>query len=318
MYRPNGTLQALNSPEKIVNVHCLCMNSTSMRKPSLRTGIKDKKWHKKKQMKNKFPVIEPIWIGLAFVFLGWLYTTVQVVFASVGTGFNALGPGMQFFDTFREKIFFGPESIIFYLPICTTLEAGWSVKTWLESFLMWVFMIFAMMLPSLLPFLNSTIISFKNFCRFMLGYLAVWMLFCFAGIFIQWILHTNGLLSNEMVITNSLLASLLLTLVGFYQFSKIKLRSCIVRDQLLASIAKTSVGTRFSFQAGTKLGISCAVSCGPLMLTMFAFGLMNFIAMLFLTIMMFVETNLLNSEVSNKFIGLVALAFAAFSLKNVV
>ena len=272
----------------------------------------------KKQMKNKFPVIEPIWIGLAFVFLGWLYTAFQVVFASVSAGFNALGPGMQFFDMFRQKIFFGPESIIFYLPICTTLEAGWSVKTWLESFLMWAFMIFAMMLPTLLPFLNSAIISFKNFCRFMLGYLAVWMLFCVAGIFIQWILHTNGLLSNEMVITNSLLASLLLTLVGFYQFSKIKLRSCIVRDQLLASIAKTSVGTRFNFQAGTKLGISCAVSCGPLMLTMFAFGLMNFIAMLFLTIMMFVETNLFYGESSNKFIGLVALAFAAFSLKNVV
>ena len=272
----------------------------------------------KKQMKNKFPVIEPIWIGLAFVFLGWLYTTFQVVFASVGTGFNALGPGMQFFDMFREKIFFGPESIIFYLPICTTLEAGWSVKTWLESFLMWAFMIFAMMLPSLLPFLNSKIISFKNFCRFMLGYLAVWMLFCVVGIFIQWFLHTNGLLSNEMVITNSLLASLLLTLVGIYQFSKIKLRSCIVRNQLLASTAKTSVGVRFNLQAGTKLGISCAVSCGPLMLTMFAFGLMNFIAMLFLTIMMFVETNLFYSEGSNKFIGLVALAFAAFSLKNVV
>ena len=269
-------------------------------------------------MKNKFPVIEPIWIGLAFVFFGWLYTAFQVVFASVSTGFNALGPGMQFFDMFRQKIFFGPESIIFYLPICTTLEAGWSVKTWLESFLMWAFMIFAMMLPSLLPFLNSKIISFKNFCRFMLGYLAVWMLFCVVGIFILWFLHTLGLLSNEMVITNSLLASLLLTLVGIYQFSKIKLRSCSVRNQLLASTAKTSVGVRFNFQAGTKLGISCAVSCGPLMLTMFAFGLMNFIAMLFLTIMMFVETNLFYGESSNKFIGLVALAFAAFSLKNVV
>ena len=110
-----------------------------MKKPLL-TEIKDKKMAQvKKQMKNKFPVIEPIWIGLAFVFLGWLYTTFQVVFASVGNGFNALGPGMQFFDMFREKIFFGPESIIFYLPICTTLEAGWSVKTWLESFLMWAF-----------------------------------------------------------------------------------------------------------------------------------------------------------------------------------
>ena len=272
----------------------------------------------KKQMKNKFPVIEPIWIGLAFVFLGWLYTAFQVVFASVSTGFNALGPGMQFFDMFRQKIFFGPESIIFYLPICTTLEAGWSVKTWLESFLMWAFMIFAMMLPSLLPFLNSKIISFNNFCRFMLGYLAVWMLFCVVGIFIQWILHTNGLLSNEMVITNSLLASLLLALVGFYQFSKIKLRSCILRNQLLASTAKTSVGVRFNLKAGTKLGISCAVSCGPLMLTMFAFGLMNFIAMLFLTIMMFVETNLFYGESSNKFIGLVALAFAAFNLKSLV
>ena len=271
----------------------------------------------KKQMKNKFPVIviEPIWIGVAFVFLGWLYTTFQVVFASVGTGFNALGPGMQFFDMFREKIFFRPESIIFYLPICTTLEAGWSVKTWLESFLMWAFMIFAMMMPSLLPFLNSTIISFKNFCGFMLGYLAVWLLFCVGGIFIQWFLHTNGLLSNEMVITNSWFASLIVALVGIYQFSKIKLRSCIVRNQMLTWSRKTTIGNGFNLQVGTKLGISCAISCGPLMLTMFAFGLMNIIAMLVLTVMMFIETNLFHGEGSNRFIGLVALLYAAFSLK---
>jgi predicted metal-binding membrane protein len=269
----------------------------------------------KKQMNNNYPIREPFWIGLAFVFLGWLYTTFQVVFASVGTGFNALGPGMQFFDMFKEKILFGPESIIFYLPICTTLEAGWSVKTWLESFLMWAFMIFAMMLPSLLPSLSSKIISIKKFCGFLLGYLAVWMLFCIGGIFIQWVLHTNGLLSNEMVITNAWFASLLLALVGIYQFSKIKMRSCIVRNQLLASSVKTSSGIGFNLQAGTNLGISCAISCGPLMLTMFAFGLMNVIAMLVLTIMMFVETNLFYGEVSNKFIGLVALVFAAFSLK---
>ena len=269
----------------------------------------------KKQMKNRFPVIKPIWIGLAFVSLGWLYTTFQVVFASVGTGFNALGPGMQFFDMFRERIFFGPESIIFYLPICTTLEAGWSVKTWLESFLMWAFMIFAMMLPSLLPYLDSTIISFKNFCKFMLGYLAIWMLFCVVGIFIQWVLHTNSLLSNEMVITNSWFASLLVALVGIYQFSRIKLQSCIARNQLLVSNLETSGGIGFNLQAGIKFGISCAISCGPLMLTMFAFGLMNVIAMLVLTVMMFVETNLCYGEGSNRFIGVVALVYAAFSLE---
>jgi predicted metal-binding membrane protein len=180
---------------------------------------------------------------------------------------------------------------------------------------MWAFMIFAMMLPSLLPSLSSNIISIKFFCGFLLGYLAVWMLFCVGGIFIQWFLHTNGLLSNKMVITNSWFASLLMALVGIYQFSKIKLRSCIVRNQLLASSVKTSSGMGFSLRAGTKLGIPCAISCGPLMLTMFAFGLMNVIAMLVLTIMMFVETNLFYGEASNKFIGLVALVFAVFSLK---
>ncbi len=266
-------------------------------------------------MKNKFPFIEPIWIGLSFVFLGWLYTTFQVVFASVSTGFNALGPGMQFFDLFREKIFFGPESIIFYLPICTTLEAGWSVKTWLESFLMWAFMIFAMMLPTLLPTLSSKIICFKKFCGFLLGYLAVWLLFCVGCIFIQWVLHTNGLLSDEMVITNSWFASLLLALIGIYQFSRIKLRSCIARNQLLVSYVEASGGIEFNLQAGIKFGISCAISCGPLMLTMFAFGLMNVIAMLVLTVMMFVETNLFYRESSNRIIGVVALVYAAFTLE---
>ena len=268
----------------------------------------------KKQMNNTLPTVEPFWIGLAFVFLGWLYTTFQVVFASAGNGFNALGPGMQFFDKFKEKILFGSESIISYLPICTSLEDGWSVRTWLESFLMWAFMIFAMMMPSLLPSFNFKTTSIKNFCGFLLGYLAVWMLFCVGGILIQWFLHTNGLLNNEMVITNSWFASLLIALVGIYQFSNIKLRSCIVRNQLLASSVKTSSGLELNLHAGTKLGISCAISCGPLMLTMFAFGLMNVIAMLVLTIMMFVETNLFYGEGSNKFIGFVALVFAAFSL----
>ena len=266
-------------------------------------------------MNNNFPIIEPFWIGLAFVFFGWLYSTFQVVFASIGTGFNALGPGMQFFDIFNEKILFEPEAINFYLPICTTLEAGWSVKTCLESFLMWLFMIFAMMLPSILPSLNSKINSVKNFCGFLLGYLAVWTLYCVGGIFIQWFLHINGLLSNEMVVTNSWAASILLALVGIYQFSKIKLQSCIVRNRLLASSIKASRGIGFNLQAGTKLGISCAISCGPLMFTMLVFGLMNVIAMLVLTIMMFVETNLFSGKGSHRFIGLVAFAFAALSLK---
>ena len=268
----------------------------------------------KKRINNNFQIMEPFWVGLAIVCLGWLYTTFQVVFASAGTGFNALGPGMQFFDMFWEKILFGPESIIFYLPICTTLEAGWSVKTWLESFLMWAFMIFAMMLPTLLPTLSSKIICIKKFFGFLLGYLAVWLLFCVGCIFIQWVLHTNGLLSNEMLITNSWFASLLLALVGIYQFSRIKLRSCIARNQLLVSNLETSGGIGFNLQAGIKFGISCAISCGPLMLTMFAFGLMNVIAMLVLTVMMFVETNLFYGESSNRFIGIVALAYAAFSL----
>jgi len=92
------------------------------------------------------------------------------------------------------------------------------------------------------------------------------------------------------------------------------LRSCIARNQLLVSHVETSDGIGFNLQAGTKFGISCAISCGPLMLTMFAFGLMNVIAMLVLTVMMFVETNLFYGGSSNRFIGVVALVYAAFSL----
>ena len=271
----------------------------------------------KNQMSNDFSILEPFWVGFALVLIGWLYTTVQVAFAGVGTGFSVLGPGMQFFDMFNEKILFEPGSIIFYLPICTTLEAGWSVKTWLESFLMWAFMIFAMMLPSLLPSIGFKINSIKNFSGFLLGYLAVWMLFCLAAIFFQWLLHINGLLSNEMVITKPWVASLLVVLVGIYQFSKVKLQSCITRNQLLASSAKTSSGIGFNLLAGTRLGIFCTISCAPLMLTMFAFGLMNVIAMLILTIVMFVETNLYYAKGFSRFIGFVTFVFAAFSLKIV-
>ncbi len=181
---------------------------------------------------------------------------------------------------------------------------------------MWAFMIFAMMLPTLLPTLSSKIMCIKKWFGFLLGYLAVWLLFCLGCIFIQWVLHSNGLLSDEMVITNSWFTSLLLALVGIYQFSRIKVHSCIARNQLLISSMETSGGIGFNLQVGTKVGTSCAISCGPLMLAMFAFGLMNVIAMLVLTVMMFVETNFFYGENSNRFIGVVALAYAAFSLKG--
>ena len=180
---------------------------------------------------------------------------------------------------------------------------------------MWAFMIFAMMLPSLLPALSSKIICIKKFFAFLLGYLAVWLLFCVGCIFIQWFLHANDLLSDAMVITNSWFAFLLLALVGIYQFSKIKMRSCIARNTLLASLIETTGGTGLCLHAGTKLGVYCAISCGPLMLSMFAFGLMNVVAMLVLTVMMFVETNLIFGSSSNRFIGLAALVCAAFSLE---
>ena len=127
-------------------------------------------------------------------------------------------------------------------------------------------------------------------------------------------MHNNGLLSEEMVITNSWFASLLLALVGIYQLSRTKLRSCIARNQLLVSYVEASGGIGFNLQAGTKFGVTRAISCGPLTLTLFAFGLMNVIAMLVLTVIMFIETNFFYGKRPNRFIVVVALVYTTSSL----
>ena len=51
------------------------------------------------------------------------------------------------------------------------------------------------------------------------------------------------------------------------------------------------IGIGYSASSGTVYGFVCLRCCWPLMLTIFAFGLMNILAMELLIVIIFMETN---------------------------
>tara|TARA_B100000780_G_scaffold95179_1_gene66345 strand:- start:294 stop:455 length:162 start_codon:yes stop_codon:yes gene_type:complete len=53
---------------------------------------------------------------------------------------------------------------------------------------MWAAMVLAMMVPNLFPLIKDLKVRNHNTAPFILGYLAVWLMFCVMGVGVQWAL----------------------------------------------------------------------------------------------------------------------------------
>ena len=107
----------------------------------------------------------------------------------------------------------------------------------------------------------------------------------------QWALRLLEILNGHMVIANPEISAATLCIAGGYQLSQTKSARLTERKTLLAETYLKPCCQTNEPVSGSVYGLACIRCCLPMMLTMFAFGLMNILAMVMLTVMMILETN---------------------------
>jgi predicted metal-binding membrane protein len=116
--------------------------------------------------------------------------------------------------------------------------------------------------------------------RFSLGYLAPWIAYGLGAAVLQFELQNAGLIDHlTMSLASPLWCAMLLVGAGLLQFSPLK-KACLARCR--ASCEPT-------LREGLRRGVYSIGSCGALMLALFAVGVMNWPAMLILTLLLAAE-----------------------------
>lgn len=176
----------------------------------------------------------------------------------------------------------------------------WGTWEILMAFSMWSVMMTAMMLPVVTPWLlvfSRTLrekdprpAPFPKAGFFLLGYLAVWMVYSGLATIGQWGLHAAALLSPGLPGTSPVLGGALLLTAGIYQLTPFR-DACMAhcRSPLGFFLASWKDGRFGAFTMGFRHGLYCVGCCWALMALSFAFGVMNLLWMACLTAFLLVE-----------------------------
>jgi len=215
---------------------------------------------------------------LGLILIGWLLMALSVFDMMLrGVAGNA-GLGMHVFDGISPAALSDKFDLPYKFSLCVTNNGVWDIADFVKSFLMWGAMVLAMMLPTRLSRSNRE----PKSVLFTLGYLAVWLIGCGFAVILQWGLDVSGILDAHMVSKSVYFSGAVLILVGVFQLSSFK-------QKHLAACQDGEGFQRRDSISGWQAGISCMLCCGPLMLVMFVFGLMNVIVMALMTIFMLLE-----------------------------
>jgi predicted metal-binding membrane protein len=162
----------------------------------------------------------------------------------------------------------------------------WGALELVLLFVMWAFMMVAMMVPSASPMVLMYTVTLQRREQrqgglvqpglFVLGYLAIWTGFSLLATLAQWGLHAAALLSPMAVSTNPMLDGVLLTAAGAFQWSPLKhacLRRC--RSPLGFLMTEWREGPGGAFIMGFRHGVFCVGCCWALMALLFVTGVMN-------------------------------------------
>ncbi|MGH9716559.1 MAG: DUF2182 domain-containing protein [Candidatus Acidiferrales bacterium] len=168
------------------------------------------------------------------------------------------------------------------------------------TFLMWTVMMFAMMLPSALPFVFAFGFEHRNRRArklpyvpagiFLAGYFAIWTAFSMFAALVQDFLHRGAMLSPMMTATSSVFAGGILVAAGVYQWTPYKdacLRHC--RSPLTFLLSDWREGSLGAFRMGIDHGLFCLGCCWLLMALPFAAGVMNLEWMAAITAFVLIE-----------------------------
>lgn len=156
------------------------------------------------------------------------------------------------------------------------------VATFNTYLLMWLIMIAAMMLPSVIP----KVLSFAHDAKqphtswiapwfFVLGYFVAWSFYGLLSYIGYLLIEETQAISTVWVQYGSLITGITLIVVGLYQITPFKnnfLKNCRHATQDKYFEKKEGISP---LRVGIEHGLQCMGSCGGLMLTMFAIGMMN-------------------------------------------
>lgn len=163
----------------------------------------------------------------------------------------------------------------------------WNLPYAALVFLMWWFMMIAMMTPSTAPTLllfaalkrqgPESALAPSLIAAFLLGYLLCWAGFSAAATALQRALQTMKLFEpGMMIVTSQALSGVILLAAGAYQFSRLK-RACLKSCQSPAQFLMTHRGTGYfgALSVGVRHGLYCLGCCWGLMALLFVGGVMN-------------------------------------------
>lgn len=185
-------------------------------------------------------------------------------------------------------------------PAAHSAMAAWDGGLLVLSFVMWIVMMIAMMLPTATPMvLSFTRLQHQREARskavrltgwFSVGYLGTWIVFSLMAALTQWALYSSGLMTSAMGSATPLLAGALLIAAGLFQWSSLK-EACMTkcRSPLNFLLDEWRPGSSGALIMGMRHGLFCVGCCWVLMLLMFAGGVMNLTWMAAITVYVLLE-----------------------------
>jgi predicted metal-binding membrane protein len=199
----------------------------------------------------------------------------------------------------------------------------WTAWDLVLVFLMWAFMMVAMMVPAASPVIllfaeinrrqNQHQGTFRATGQFLLGYLTAWTGFSVLATLAQWGLLTAALLSPMMESTSKALGAGLLLSAGLFQFSRLK-HACLAHCRSPIGFLATEwrEGSWGAFRMGFKHGGYCLGCCWALMSLLFAFGVMNLFWVAGISILVLAEKLAPSKRLVSLVAGLVFIGWAGW------
>ena len=204
------------------------------------------------------------------------------------------------------------------------MRHGWTAGDILLTYLMWLVMMIAMMMPAVIStiLLIATVERRRGRSRpnrqaglALLGYLSVWAGACILATLVQYGLHEAGIIYGAMSPVGAQLAGVTLILVRLYELTPAKaacLRLCRSPVETIARYWRPAPGG--SLRVGLRHGLYCLGCCWALMLMLFVTGVMNLLWIAILSALVLAEKLLPQGRLLSRFAGGAILAWGAFLL----
>ena len=114
---------------------------------------------------------------------------------------------------------------------------------------------------------------------------------------------STELLDESTVLSAKWLSSGIFFTIAILKFASSKSDICGQLTKVFSATEMNHLSIKTDWSSGIKYGLICVRACAPLTVTMFVFGLMNIVAMIGLTCLMFIEANVSRVQFKKNLVG---------------